>query len=62
MSADRCAEITLQAADKRKRELMMGPARLVAWLKLLAPGLIDRYVIAFLKAAVRRERKNVPQT
>jgi short-subunit dehydrogenase len=54
MTADRCAEITLHAAYKRKRELMMGPTRLVAWLKLLSPGLIDRYVIAFLKAAVRR--------
>ena len=61
MSADRCAAITLQAAEKRQREVLMGPARLVAWLKLLAPGLIDRYVIAFLKAAVRREQKNTRQ-
>jgi short-subunit dehydrogenase len=59
MSADRCAAITLHAAEKRQREVMLGPTRLVAWLKLLAPGLIDRYVIAFLKAAVRREEKNV---
>ena len=56
MSADRCAALTLQAAGKRKRELLMGPARLAAWLKLIAPGLVDHYVIAFLKAAVRRER------
>jgi short-subunit dehydrogenase len=61
MSADRCAEITLQAAHKRKRELMMGPVRLVAWLKLLAPRLIDRYAIAFLKASVQREQKNSTQ-
>ena len=32
MSADRCAAITLKAAEKRRREVMMGPARLVAWL------------------------------
>jgi short-subunit dehydrogenase len=56
MTAERCAEITLRAAYRRKRELMMGPGRMVAWLKLLAPGLIDRFMIAFLKAAVRRER------
>jgi short-subunit dehydrogenase len=56
MTAERCAEITLRAAYRRKRELMMGPGRLIAWFKLLAPGLIDRFVIAFLKATVRRER------
>lgn len=61
MSADRCAEITLQAASRRKRELMVGPTRLVAWIKLLAPGLIDRYAIAFLKAAARRAQKNPSQ-
>jgi short-subunit dehydrogenase len=56
MTAERCAEITLRAAYRREREVMMGPSRLIAWLKLLAPGLIDRFVIAFLKAAVRRQR------
>jgi len=56
MTAERCAEITLRAAYRRKRELIMGPGRLIAWLKLLAPGLIDRFVITFLKATVRRER------
>jgi len=55
MSAERCAEITLRAVSRREREVMMGPGRLIAWLKLLAPGLIDRFVIAFLKAAVRRQ-------
>jgi len=58
MTADRCAGIILQAAYKRKRELMMGPGNLIAWLKLLSPGLVDRFVIAFLKAAVRREQEN----
>jgi short-subunit dehydrogenase len=61
MSADRCAAITLEAAEKRRREVLLGPGRLVAWLKLLAPGLIDRYVIAFLKTAIQRERKNAAQ-
>jgi len=58
MTAERCAEIILQASYGRKRELMMGPGNLIVWLKLLAPGLLDRFVIAFLKAAVRREQAN----
>lgn len=58
MTAEHCAEIILQAAYRRKRELMMGPGNLIAWLKLLAPGLADRFMIAFLKAAVRREQAN----
>jgi short-subunit dehydrogenase len=58
MTADRCAELILQTAYKRKRELVMGPGSLIVWLKLLSPGLVDRFVIAFLKAAVRREQAN----
>jgi hypothetical protein len=27
--------------------------RLIAWLRLLAPGLLDRIVVAFLKKTVR---------
>ena len=58
MTAEHCAEIILHAAYRRKRELMMGPGDLIAWLKLIAPGLVDRFVVAFLKAAVRREQAN----
>jgi short-subunit dehydrogenase len=58
MTAEHCAEITLRAAYRRQREVLMGPGRLVAWLKLLAPGLLDRILIAFLKATVRRGQKN----
>lgn len=58
MTAERCAALSLQAAYRRQREVLMGPGRLIAWLKLLAPGLLDRIVVAFLKAAVRREREN----
>ena len=58
MTADHCAEIILPAVYKRKRELMMGPGGLITWLKMIAPGLMDRFVIAFLKAAVRREQAN----
>ena len=58
MTADHCAEIILHAAYKRKRELMMGPGSFITWLKMIAPGLMDRFVIAFLKADVRREQEN----
>ncbi|UCD97826.1 MAG: SDR family oxidoreductase [Chloroflexota bacterium] len=58
MTSERCAQIILQAAYQRQREVMMGPGRMIAWLKLLAPGLLDRVVIAFLKATVRREQEN----
>jgi short-subunit dehydrogenase len=61
MSAERCAKIILGAAYRRRREVLMGPGRLIAWLKLLAPGLLDRILVAFLKATVRRERKNALQ-
>jgi short-subunit dehydrogenase len=61
MSAERCADVILRAAHRRQREVLMGPGRLVAWLKLLAPGLLDRILVAFLKATVRRGQKNAPQ-
>jgi short-subunit dehydrogenase len=60
MTAERCAEIILRAAYRRQREVLMGPGRLIAWLKLLAPGLLDRILIAFLKATVQRQQKNAP--
>ena len=62
MTAERCAQVILWAAYRRKREVLMGPGRLIAWLKLLAPGLLDRILIAFLKATVRREKKNAPRS
>jgi len=58
MTAERCAEVALQAAYKRKRELLMGPGHLAAWFRLLAPGLMDRFVIDFLKTTVRRQQEN----
>jgi short-subunit dehydrogenase len=58
MTAERCAQVILQAAYRRQREVLMGPGRLIAWLKLLAPSLLDHIVIDFLKATVRREQEN----
>jgi len=62
MTAERCGEIILRAASHRQREVLMSPGRLIAWLKLLAPGFLDRMMIAFLKTAVRRQQKNTAST
>lgn len=43
MTAEECARLTLDAAAKRKRELVMTlRAKIGAKLKLIAPGLVDR--------------------
>ena len=55
MSPERCAQITLRAANKRRREVVMGPGRLTSWIKLLAPGFLDWLAIkVFLEPAIRR--------
>jgi len=54
MTAESCAKKILWAAYRRKREVVMGPGFMVAWLRLIAPGLMDQVVIKFLKATVRR--------
>lgn len=59
MTADRCAEAILKAANERKRELVMSPGKLVAWLKLIAPQQLDRLIVKFLMAAVKREQANL---
>jgi NAD(P)-dependent dehydrogenase (short-subunit alcohol dehydrogenase family) len=57
MTAERCADITLRASGKRRREVLMGPGYLAAWLKVLAPGLLDWLVIkVFLEPVARRAR------
>jgi short-subunit dehydrogenase len=57
MSAERCAEITLRAAYKRRREVLMGPGPLAVWLKALAPGALDWLAVkVFLGPAIRRAR------
>ncbi len=57
MTSDRCAQIVLAAALKRRREVLMGPGLLAVWLRLLAPGLLDWLTIkVFLEPAARRAR------
>ncbi len=43
MPVERCAEMILNAVEKRKREVVMTPKGKVGlWLKLIAPELVDR--------------------
>jgi short-subunit dehydrogenase len=57
MTADRCAQIVLNAAFKRRREVLMGPGALAVWLKALAPGLLDWLAVkVFLEPAIRRAK------
>jgi short-subunit dehydrogenase len=57
MTADRCAQITLNAALKRRREVLMGPGWLAVWAKVLAPSLIDWLAIKlFIEPVIRRAR------
>jgi short-subunit dehydrogenase len=43
MSAERCAKLIIQAAATRKRELIMTwRGKVGLWVKLIAPGVVDR--------------------
>jgi short-subunit dehydrogenase len=43
MSADECARQILAAADRRRRELVMtARGRVARWIKMFAPGLVDK--------------------
>jgi short-subunit dehydrogenase len=58
MTADGCARVILKAAAARTREVVMWPGPMGVWLKLLAPGLMDRVTIQmFLRPAVERVKK-----
>ena len=55
MTAEQCASIVLAAARQRKREVVMRPGPLALWVKMLAPGLVDKVIVErFLKPAIRR--------
>ncbi len=61
MSAERCAEITLQAANKRRREVLMGPGFWAVLLKTLAPGLADWVAVKMVLGAAIRRAKNAQE-
>lgn len=55
MTAERCADITLAVAYKRRREVLLGPGRLLVWLKLIAPNFLDWLSIkTILEPIIRR--------
>jgi short-subunit dehydrogenase len=57
MTSDQCAQIVLNAAFKRRREVLMGPGTLAIWLKVIAPGFLDWFAVkVFLEAAIRRSK------
>lgn len=57
MTSDQCAKIVLNAAEKRRREVLMGPGALAVWLKVIAPGFLDWFAVKiFLGAAIRRAK------
>jgi short-subunit dehydrogenase len=57
MTSDQCAQIALNAAFKRRREVLMGPGTLAVWLKVIAPGFLDWFAVkVFLEAAIRRAK------
>ena len=57
MTSDQCAKIALDAAYKRRREVLMGPGILTTWLKAFAPGFLDWLTFKlFLEPAIRRLR------
>ena len=57
MTADKCAGIVLNAAYKRRREVLMGPGFLAVLFKTLAPGLVDWLTFKiFLEPAIKRAK------
>jgi short-subunit dehydrogenase len=57
MTADQCARITLDAAQKRRREVLMGPGFWAILFKTLAPGLLDWLTFKlFLEPAIKRAK------
>lgn len=45
MTAEECAKIIIKAAEQRKREVLMWPGPISSWLKVIAPGLLDKVVM-----------------
>lgn len=49
MSVEECARLILQGMDRRQRDIVMSAkGKLGRWMKLLAPGLVDRMALAAL--------------
>jgi len=54
MPVEVCARLIRQGLEQRQREVLMSAqGRLARWLKLIAPGLVDRMALEALKQDVR---------
>lgn len=54
MSVQECARLIINGMDQRDREVVMtARGRMGRWLKLIAPGLVERMALAALKDEVR---------
>jgi len=50
MTADECARLIVRAAARRKREEVMGlRGKVGQWIKLIAPGLVDRIAMRAIR-------------
>ncbi len=54
MSVEECARLIVGGAEARRRDIVMtARGRVGRWLKLIAPGVVDRLALAALKREVR---------
>jgi short-subunit dehydrogenase len=59
MTADECAEIIIDAAKQRKREVVMKPGKISRWLKLISPSFLDKIIIERAKKIIEREAQKI---
>jgi len=58
MSAEECAKLIIKAALQRKREVVMPPGKIIRWLKLIAPNIMDKVILErFFKPMVKRAQR-----
>ncbi|CAN5770598.1 SDR family oxidoreductase [soil metagenome] len=54
MSVEECASLIIQGMEQGRREVVMSAkGKLARWLKLIAPGLVEKLAMAALKKEVR---------
>lgn len=53
MTAERAARIAINAAAKRRREVAFGPVGLGVLFRMIAPGLMDRLIMGYLRRSFR---------
>lgn len=54
MTVQECARLIVDGMERRRREIVItGKGKLGRWLKLLAPGLVEKMALAALKDDVK---------